>query len=50
MSRDVEKGIGNLLNYETPETKRVRDLYYLDKVKRIIESPLEETLARTTQV
>ena len=53
MSKDVEKGIGNLLGYEAPETKRVRDLYYLDKVKRIIESPLEpkhlgETLARTT--
>ena len=51
MSKDVEKGIGTLLGYETPETKRVRDLYYLNKVKRIIEEPLEplsETLVRTT--
>ena len=39
MSKDIEKGIGNLLGYEAPETKRVRDLYYLDKVKRIIEGP-----------
>ena len=39
MSRDIEKGIGNLMGYESPETKRVRDLYYLDKVKRIIEGP-----------
>ena len=51
MSKDIEKGIGNLLGYEAPETKRVRDLYYLDKVKRIIEGPLEpleKTLVRTT--
>lgn len=51
MSKDVEKGIGFLLGHEEPETKRVRDLYYLDKVKRIIEGPLEplgETIARTT--
>ena len=51
MSRDVEKGIGTLLGYETPETKRVRDLHYLNQVKQIIEGPLEplgETLARTT--
>ena len=39
MIKDIEKGIGNLLGYESPETKRVRDLYYLDKVKRIIEGP-----------
>ena len=53
MSKDVEKGIGTLLGYETPETKRVRDLHYLNKVKQIIERPLEaeplgDTLARTT--
>ena len=51
MSKDVEKGIGALLGYETPETKRVGDLYYLNKVKRIIEGPLEplgKTLVRTT--
>ena len=49
--RDIEKGIGTLLGYETPETKRVRDLHYLNKVKQIIEGPLEplgETLVRTT--
>jgi len=34
MSKDVEKGIGNLLNYETPETKRVRDLYFYKEAKQ----------------
>ena len=51
MSKDIEKGIGFLLGHEEPETKRATDLYYLNKVKRIIEGPLEplgETIARTT--
>ena len=53
----MEKGIGFLLGHEEPETKRVSDLYYLDKVKRIIEGPprvatepLGQTVARTAPV
>jgi|TARA_Y100000310_G_scaffold117995_1_gene116720 hypothetical protein len=63
MTADIEKGIGFLLGHEEPETKRVRDLHYLNKVKQLIAEPpqvssevslevdpIGEILARTAPV